>query len=71
VERVSRKVIIEQNRFEESAKSNGIDVTFISVEKKIDSEFLASMIELVLEGLRFIDPPLIERRNGLYVSSKI
>jgi magnesium chelatase subunit I len=71
VERVSRKVIIEQNRFEESAKSNGIDVTFISVEKKIDSEFLASIIELVLEGLRFIDPPLIERRNGLYVSSKI
>jgi magnesium chelatase subunit I len=71
VEKVSKKVIIEQERFEESARGNGIDVTFVSVQKKIDSEFLASIIELVLEGLRFIDPPLIERKNGLYVSSKI
>jgi hypothetical protein len=71
VEKVSKKVIIEQERFEESAIGNGIDVTFVSVQKKIDSEFLASIIELVLEGLRFIDPPLIERKNGSYVSSKI
>lgn len=71
MEKVSRKVIIDQNRFEESARNNEIDVTYVSVEKKIGSEFLASIIELVLEGLRFIDPPLIERRNGLYVSSKI
>jgi magnesium chelatase subunit I len=71
VEKVSRMVIIEQDRFEKSARSNGIDVTFVSAEKKIGSEFLASIIELVLEGLRFTDPPLVERRNGVYVSSNI
>jgi magnesium chelatase subunit I len=70
VEKVSKKVIIDQKRFEESARRNGIDVTFISVQKKFDSEFLASIVELVLEGLRFLDPPLIERKNGLYVKSK-
>ncbi len=71
VEKVSRMVIIEQDRFEKSAKSNGIEVTFVSAEKKIGSEFLASIIELVLEGLRFTDPPFIERRDGLYVSTNI
>ena len=71
VEKVSRMIILEQDRFEKSAKSNGIEVTFVSAEKKIGSEFLASIIELVLEGLRFTDPPVIERRNGLYVSTNI
>jgi hypothetical protein len=29
------------------------------------------VVELVLEGLRFVDPPLIERKDGLYVSSSV
>ena len=68
---VSRKVFEEQKRFEENAKKHRIEMPYISTGKQNDSEFTASVAELVLEGLRFIDPPLIERKDGLYVSSSV
>ena len=68
---VSRKVFEEQKRFEENAKKHRIEMPYISTGKQNDSEFTASVAELVLEGLRFINPPLIERKDGLYVSSSV
>ena len=59
----------EQKRFEDNANRLGIQVDHISTAKKIDPEFLASVTELVLECLRFIEPPLIDRKDGLYASS--
>jgi magnesium chelatase subunit I len=69
VEVMSRKILKEQKRFEDDANRRGIQVDHISTAKKIDPEFLASVTELVLEGLRFIEPPLIDRKDGLYASS--
>jgi hypothetical protein len=66
---MSRKILKEQKRFEDDANRRGIQVDHISTAKKIDPEFLASVTELVLEGLRFIEPPLIDRKDGLYASS--
>jgi hypothetical protein len=68
---VSRKVFEEQKRFVENAKKHRIEMPYIYTGKQNDSEFTASVVELVLEGLRFIDPPLIERKDGLYVSSSV
>jgi len=32
-----------------------------------DPEYLASITELILEGLRFTDPPILDRKEGIYV----
>lgn len=71
VELISRKILVDQKRFEESARKNGIQANYISTDSKNHPEFLASVTELVLEGLRFIEPPLIERKDGLYARSNI
>ena len=42
-----------------------IDVKSIQISDDIDGEFTASVTELILEGLRWINPPLLEKkRNG-------
>jgi magnesium chelatase subunit I len=55
----------DQKHFEESLLQNSIDVHTIKVTK--DPEFLSSVTELILEGLRFTDPPILDRKEGVYV----
>lgn len=55
----------DQKHFEESLLQNSIDVRTVKVTK--DPEFLSSVTELILEGLRFTDPPILDRKEGVYV----
>lgn len=55
----------DQKRFEESLLENAINVDTVKDLK--DSEYLSSVTELILEGLRFTDPPILDRKEGIYV----
>ena len=55
----------DQKHFEESLLQNSIDVRTVKVTK--DPDFLSSVTELILEGLRFTDPPILDRKEGVYV----
>jgi hypothetical protein len=35
----------------------------------MDGEFTASVIELVLEGLRWTEPPILEKKDNSYASA--
>ena len=55
----------DQKHFEESLLENAINVDTITDIK--DPEYLSSVTELILEGLRFTDPPILDRKEGIYV----
>jgi magnesium chelatase subunit I len=55
----------DQKHFEKSLLENSINVHTIKGTK--DPEYLSSVTELILEGLRFTDPPILERKEGVYV----
>ena len=54
----------DQKHFEESLRENAINVDTSKDTK--DPEYLSSVTELVLEGLRFTDPPILDRKEGIY-----
>jgi len=55
----------DQKHFEESLLENSINVHSIKDTK--DPEYLSSVTELIIEGLRFTDPPILDRKEGVYV----
>jgi magnesium chelatase subunit I len=56
----------EQQRFVEVATSLGIRHDCLSVQPHLNGEFTASAIEVILEGLRWIDPPLLSKKENAY-----
>lgn len=44
----------------------GIDVKSVQIFDDTDSEFTASVTELILEGLRWTDPPMLDKKGSLY-----
>ena len=57
----------DQKHFEESLLENAINVNTSTNTK--DPEYLSSVTELVLEGLRFTDPPILDRKEGIYANA--
>lgn len=61
---VTNNISQDQKHFEESLLENAINVDTSKDTK--DPEYLSSVTELVLEGLRFTDPPILDRKEGIY-----
>jgi magnesium chelatase subunit I len=62
---VINNISLDQKNFEQSLLENSINIHTINDTK--DPEYLSSVTELILEGLRFTDPPILDRKEGLYV----
>jgi len=58
-------IIQDQKHFEKSLSKSGLNIEIFNKPK--DPEYLASVTELILEGLRFTDPPILDRKEGIYV----
>ncbi len=57
----------EQKHLIEQALQLGINTDNISLGKDLNGEFTASMTEVILEGLRHTQPPLLDKRdNNIY-----
>src|SRR5215204_1773455 len=57
----------EKNAFIKNIEYNRIDLNGLSFSNKQDKEYRASIVELILEGLRNLDNPIIDRREkGIY-----
>jgi len=68
IEIVNGKIIQDQKQFEESLIENSSKVDIFNDIK--DPEYLASVTELILEGFRFTNPPMLDRKEGAYVHIK-
>ena len=58
----------EQEEFVRDAKIREIGVDNLILSYKMEGEFIASIIELVLEGLRWTQPPILEKKDNSYAS---
>lgn len=58
-------IIEDQKHFEKSLRENALNIEIFNDLK--NPEYLASVTELILEGLRFTDPPILDRKEGIYV----
>jgi magnesium chelatase subunit I len=56
----------EQRQLVERAKQLGVRTDSISITPDLDGEFTASVAEVVLEGLRHTQPPLLDRKDNSY-----
>jgi magnesium chelatase subunit I len=56
----------EHRQLEETAKRLGIHSGTISLTPELDGEFTASVTEVVLEGLRHLQPPILEKKDNSY-----
>jgi magnesium chelatase subunit I len=59
----------EQEEFVKDAKVHEIGIDNLILSNKMDGELTASIIELVLEGLRWTEPPILEKKDNSYASA--
>jgi magnesium chelatase subunit I len=59
----------EQKEFVNKAKDLGINTETLSIVHDLDGEFTASVTEVILEGIRWIQPPLLNKKDNSYVST--
>jgi hypothetical protein len=57
------RILKEQQEFVEELSRRDINVYFISIPPKLDGELLASVTELILEGLTWIEPAVLEKKS--------
>ena len=61
----------EKDEFTKNMEYNRIDINGLSFSNKHDKEYRASIVELVREGLRNLDNPIVDRREkGIYETRK-
>ncbi|HET6779897.1 MAG TPA: hypothetical protein VFH09_01900, partial [Nitrososphaera sp.] len=54
----------DQKQLVERARQLGIRIDYISLSQDhLNGEFTASVTEVVLEGLRYIQPPLLDKKD--------
>lgn len=56
----------EQKKFVEIAKNLGIRSETACIKEDKDGEFTAAVTEVILEGLRWVHPPLLDRKDDSY-----
>ena len=57
----------QQEEFVNKAKDLGINIDSLSNPRDLDGEFTASITEVILEGFRWIEPPLLNKKDNSYV----
>ena len=57
----------EQEKFVNKAKDLGINIDILTNIHNLDGEFTASITEVILEGFRWIQPPLLNKKDNSYV----
>jgi magnesium chelatase subunit I len=69
VSEVMEAVRKEQQSFVDMVKKYNIERDIVSVKENMDGEFRASVTEIVLEGLRWLKPPVVDKKEKGYVST--
>lgn len=57
------RILSEQDEMIERLRSHGVNNHFVLIPPKLDGELMASVTELVLEGLTYTEPVVLEKKN--------
>jgi len=63
------RVSKEQEEFEKKSKQHNIRSSSLSISEKIQSEIRAAITEIVLEGLCWLEPKILDKKESVYVAA--
>lgn len=63
------KVSIEQQEFEKKTITHNIKSGFLAISEKAQNELRAAIIEIILEGLCWIEPKILDKKEIGYVAA--
>ena len=66
---VYSKVTSDQELFVKETANYGIPTDNLIISESVQSELKAGIVELVLEGLCFVEPKILDRKEGEYVAN--
>ncbi|MEM2760117.1 MAG: AAA family ATPase [Nitrososphaerales archaeon] len=69
VDQIKEMVKKDQQIFLDKVKKYNIESDIISIRNNLNGEFTASVTEMVLEGLRWIKPAIVDKKEKGYVST--
>jgi hypothetical protein len=59
----------DQQKFVENVKKYNVESDIISLGDNLNGEFTASVTEIVLEGLRWLKPAIVDKKEKGYVTA--
>jgi magnesium chelatase subunit I len=62
-------ILSQHHSFIEKTNSNQIDTTSLKISDEVKNEIHSVLTEIILEGLRFTNPKILERKEAGYVSA--
>ena len=65
---IYQKVVSEQEEFIKDVKKYGISSDAITISEKAQNELKAAVTELVLDGLCWIEPKVLDKKEGSYIA---
>jgi len=63
------KVSIEQQEFEKKTITHNIESEFLAISEKAQNELRAAIIEIILEGLCWVEPKILDKKEIGYVAA--
>ena len=63
------KVSIEQQEFEKKTITHNIKSEFLAISEKAQNELRAAIIEIILEGLCWVEPKILDKKEIGYVAA--
>ncbi len=69
VEQVIEMIKKDQQKFAEDLKKYNVESDIISLSDNLNGEFTASATEIVLEGLRWLKPAIVDKKEKGYVAT--
>jgi len=63
------KVSIEQQEFEKKALTHNIKSEFLAISENAQNELKAAVIEIILEGLCWVEPKILDKKEIGYVAA--
>jgi len=66
VEKVLQKIIAEQAEFVKESQKYSLSIDSLTFSDKVQSELRSGIVELVLESLCWMEPKILEKKEGTY-----
>jgi hypothetical protein len=66
---VYQKVISDQEDFIKETKKHEISNDALIISENAQNELKAGVVELVLDGLCWVEPKILDKKEGTYIAS--
>ncbi|MEO9308219.1 MAG: sigma 54-interacting transcriptional regulator [Nitrososphaera sp.] len=70
ISKIFQRVVSDQEMFVTEIKKYGISSDSMKISERVNDEFKAGVIELILDGLCWVEPKILDRKDGMYFGNQ-